>query len=211
MLIIKNRLIHKSNKINTYETDFFKVFWTGFIFCKDKENGLESVNHIAELLEQKKIEQITPEIFGNYFICIYDKNKKHFVCFIDNSGIFKAYFDKNSISTSIFEIIKEKNYSINSLKKESCVELINMGFLYLNKTLIKEIECLSSKFIYSFNKNNEITKTDKTENTINCGKSVSLEESFSILSKSIKNEKIEIDITGGSDTRLVTTVPVFPS
>lgn len=202
MIIQKGKIIsNKGAKINCFNYGDYTIYYKGLIFVSGYKCGNESIECILDNFENINYENI----FGNFFIYIINNKINKQYCFIDNSGMFKVYRYKDCISTSFLELIEYfDEINIDNLDFDSVTEFLHFGFTYFDNTLIRDIKRIDSNDIVIFEKERLILES-KGLNNINSPSNITIEKFFSDLIYAIKDNKISIDLTGGFDSRLITS------
>lgn len=203
-MIIRNGDIvyNKDYKIKCIETKEFSVHYKGLIFVPGKRCGSESIEFIVNEYFKSKTFNFS-KIFGNFFIYVVDKRNLKQYIFTDNSGIFKIYKYKDSISTSFLELVDYfDDLSTEDLDYEGIVEFFHYGFSFFNRTLIKGINRIDADDLFEFENSSFHHKKKGVEN-IDANSTTNLDEFFSNLIYAIEGKKISVDLTGGFDSRLV--------
>lgn len=200
-MIIKDGKIKNISDLKLYKYGNYEIYYNGFVYLHG-QIGVENIlNKFCDRMKTGDF-QFVNELLGIYFICINDLKKSEKFIFIDNSGLYKAYMYQNVISTSFIELIENIDTLVTP-DYDAIVEFLHFGFVYFDKTIIEEINKLKPEFIYIINKNNKLEIIDKNIPRIFDTPAISPEEFFRNLHRSIQRENISIDITGGSDSRLI--------
>jgi len=182
------------------KTRNFQVFYNGFIFTPGFLNGPES---IIELLKDiHSLDEIDfNNIFGNYFILISDLNENISCVFTDNSGIYKGYTSNNNLISNSFLQLCEVNKGKLSLNKIGLNEFLHFGFTYFQNTVYNEIRRIHPmEYLLLENKSISIKKKEVNYNKPN---ESDFDAFFQNVKKAIGSEKTSIDLTGGTDSRLI--------
>jgi len=200
-MLIKDGKIKNISDLKLYKYGNYEIYYNGFVYLHGQIGVENIVNEICDRMKTGDF-QLVNELFGIYFICINDLKKAEKFIFIDNSGLYKAYAYQNVISTSFIELIENIDTSVTP-DYDAIVEFLHFGFVYFDKTIIEEINKLKPEFIYIINKNNELEIIDKNIPRIFDSPTISPDEFFRTLHRSVQRENISIDLTGGSDSRLI--------
>jgi hypothetical protein len=181
------------------------VYFQGFIYIPYIKSGIESIKKILAEIEGNMIDNIH-NIKGNYFIFIINKSTNYKYFFVDNSGIFKAFIHENVISTSLLELAKYLNFDSSKLNFNAIVDFLHFGFTYFHQTFFENIRRINKNEIITYTDNNEQTTADKELEEINQPIDLDIIDFFQGFSESIKKEKISLDLTGGTDSRLIVSL-----
>src|SRR5208337_4346291 len=144
---------------------------------------------------------------GIYFFVIQSKKSGEIRAFIDNSGLYQAFYTSDKISTSFLELAAHERHTPADLDPDAVVEFLHFGSLYSSKTFIPSIRRISHKdILYLSPGGTKLTFTKKHIDGISASpviSSKSFEQYFHEIAASLSNCKVSIDLTGGLDTRLV--------
>lgn len=176
-----------------------KVYYFGFPIKLGCEIGEASV---LEIIKDYKSGSINfSSIYGHFCICIVNAEQEK-VIFTDNSGICKIYFDINdfSFSSSLLSLLQlNKRYKLNS---EGVVEFLKFGSVHFNKTVVSDVQVLSRTKIIQICQSKVLFK-EKNLPHISDQPDVNFQTFFKNLLPSLENKRISLDITGGSDSRML--------
>ena len=200
MLFINGEATGKED-LKYHQTKDFEVYYTGFFFLPGFPNGVDSLIELLTQIETKGLD-IVRELLGVYFLSIKDLRNKNSYIFIDNSGLFKAYLADRTISTSLLELLDDSNTPL-ALNQEALVEFLHFGFVHFERTICQGVTKLEPHFIYTFGSYGIIEKTDKGISRIHEGSGVNPNIFFKHLHNSIKDDSVSLDLTGGTDSRLI--------
>ena len=202
-MIIDNGIVKfTSPNLEYYEDSNFQVYFQGLIYIPYIKSGIESVKKILAGIKQNKINNIH-NIKGNYFIFINNKSNNYKYFFVDNSGIFKAFKHENVISTSLLELAKYLNLDSSKLNFTAIVEFLHFGFTYFDRTFFENIRRINKNEIIIYTHNNELAIEDKKLEEINQPIDLDISNFFQGFHEAVKEKKISLDLTGGTDSRLI--------
>jgi len=200
MIFINGEVTGKED-LQHFRTEGFEAYFSGFFFLPGFPNGVDSLNELIKQIETNGLD-IVRDLLGVYFIVIRDLRNEISYIFIDNSGLFKAYLFDQTISTSFLELIDNSETPFN-LNKESLIEFLHFGFVHFDHTLCQGISKLEPQYIYTMDHGGAIDRRDKGISRINEGSGTDPNTFFKHLHNSIKDDKVSIDLTGGTDSRLI--------
>jgi hypothetical protein len=205
MIIDNGEVKSKSSNVNYYEDSNFQVYFQGFIYIPYIKSGIESIKKILTAIKNDNICNIT-DIKGNYFIFIIDKSTDYQYVFVDSSGIFKAFIRKNVVSTSLLELARYLKYDSSKLDFNAIVEFLHFGFTYFDHTFFKNIRKINKNEIIVFAGNSEPIIKEKGLAEIQQPIDSNIIEFFQGFHEAVKDKKISIDLTGGTDSRLIVSL-----
>lgn len=199
-------IIQKNTEIETQDSFFLETknhifYWKGLLFIKGFLSGEESVKELDRLLTAQSPEEVTGYLHGQFACFIHKKNTSEYYAFSDNSGLGYLVYNKNSISFSFLELIRRTDKKNLNLNPEKIVEFIITGSIHRYETIFDSINLLKPNEILYFPTMTIRKKVDifyRSENPKNNFKKI-----FTEISNCVKNNKISIDLTGGTDSRTV--------
>lgn len=199
MIINLNNEIRKDNCCK-FSNDNIDIYWKGLIFLPGIEEGNQTISRISELLDTENIRKIAGRLMGTYFLYIYMKRERIDYAMVDNSRMYNAYYSDRSVYTSFTDVLESNNFEFKNLNKESVYEYIRLGSVYGVDTLFSNLKRIDSDEILVL-KINEINVgkkifTHRTEYASDILRDIFL---------SIRKRKIDIDLTGGVDSRWLCT------
>jgi len=204
MLVTKNRIDFLHRQENWWKNSHYSIYWKGFIFLPGTYSELASIEELARQVTRSGIQAAVSNLHGNCFILIQDKITNNSYAFVDNSGIFHAFYSAKGISTSFLDLIEFESLSKSQLSREAVVEFINFGNIFFNRTFFDSIRKIGGNQILTFHANGKVTSFNKSLPDIeDTTTGTSFLEFFEQLSSSIKDQKVSVDLTGGIDSRLV--------
>lgn len=192
----------KSSAYRTFENQYFKVIYKGFIFTEGRESEEDSLSEILSHLREKGFINFGA-IRGNYFIYIIDLSSKEKYAFIDNSGMYKVFIFKNIISTSFLDLIEHINISKIDLNFRAISEFLHFGFVSFSDTFLNEVRKLNKNDLIVWQGQDLIVNKKNLAELTTVSNVRSFEHFFNSLRRVVQNKNISIDLTGGIDSRLI--------
>lgn len=181
-----------------YEKDDINCWWKGIFFIPGYKAGKDSV---AELVRRYKREEKLDFInfMGSFNFVI--KEKEDFIIFTDN-GISSCFFyDKEKISDSMLDIVKDNN-GLEFNDKNICQYLV-YNKIFFEETYLKGVFYTNSSKYYIV-KEGRLHEKCKDIGTLNdIGYGISTEEFSEYICKALPEVKKTISLTGGFDSRYV--------
>ncbi len=86
-------------------------------------------------LENVGIEAACRLLKGIFFLLVEDKPSGGVYAFVDNSGVFQAFYTDKIVSTSFLELVRNEKHTEVDLDLDAVVEFLHLGKLYSNKIL----------------------------------------------------------------------------
>ena len=203
MIFNKNMIIDEKDKYYFYENDSFKIYWQGTVFILGKGEGSDSIKEFLRILDGKKsVSTSTSVLKGHFFIALFDKRQEKYYFFVDNGGIFQAYYNDDMVSTDLL------CYDESDFDELGVIEFMNLGSTFFDKTLFKGIAKIPGNKILIFDnllgggRLSIIDKADYSDITDYRDYEYFF-YFFDKLKESLRSKKLCLDITGGIDSRLV--------
>ena len=202
-MIIDNGIVKsKSPDIHYYEDPNFQVYFQGFVYIPYIKSGTESIKKILAGIKNNKIDNIG-DIRGYFFIFIINKTNNYKYAFIDNNGIFKAFVHQNVISNSLLELAKYLNFGHSKLNFNSIVQFLRFGHTYSGQTYFENTGRIDKHEIIVYDQNNEQILQEKKLKKINQLIDLDVVDFFRGFYEAVKHKKLSLDLTGGTDSRLI--------
>lgn len=202
----KHILLLEKPTSSIWEDESYCVYWEGLVFISGSLSEEESIRVFINELRKVGIKDACSILKGIYFILIEEKKRGKFYAFIDDSGLYQAFYTENLISNSFLEIIKHERFSISEFDPEAVVEFLYFGNLFSFKTFSNSIKRIQGDMILQFSNTerglNIFKKNGSYLNSIPDNE-LSFDEFFKNMAISLSNRKVSIDLTGGIDSRLI--------
>ncbi|MDP2090471.1 MAG: hypothetical protein Q8K30_02635 [Candidatus Gracilibacteria bacterium] len=191
---------------NEFLNKSIKIIIKGNIYGISKEELIKNIvkDYNGDI---KNIIDIIRNIEGIYVIIINDFKTNNTFIINDKLGLYPYYYKKidNKIihKNDIIKLSNIMNHSYLNLK--SILEIMQLGYITKNKTIIKGIKKISPGSILSISYNNEVSESKyfnlKAINNTNIEK---IYDNFKKgVEKRVMGEKMYSDLSGGFDSRLI--------
>ena len=192
------------NTYSHWENERYSFWWEGIVFIRGCLSGNESLKEFSITLSETGIEKACQRLNGTFFLVIKDKAKNLYSCLVDNSGLFKAYYSSKRVSTSFLHLTELEKITTEDFNKRAVVEYINLGNIFFNRTFFDSVKKFDGDQIFEFDPGGEITILTKNLPPL-FGKppAESFLEIIEATAKSLSNQIICIELTGGLDSRLL--------
>lgn len=200
-------LLCKRGNSSTWEDDDYRVYWEGLLFINGVLSGEESIKTFVKEIQNVGIKDACCPLKGIFFIQIEEKASGDLYVFVDNSGLYHAFYTNNIISNSFLEIIKQEKYTVNDFDHYAIVEFLYFGYLFSSRTLFSSIKRIPGDVILHLSHQNRKIQMLHKEISNLCvplgSNPKAFCEAFEGIAKSLRNQKVSIDLTGGVDSRLI--------
>lgn len=209
MLVTARGIVSAGEFLDTWESTDYSFRWHGFIYLLGIPPGVPSIREFARLITVKGIVEAISDLKGHFFIVVKEKQKNSYFCFTDNNGGFSAFHSKSAASSSFLDLISYHGLSKSSLNRESIIEFLNFGNVFANKTLVEDISRIDRNEIIKLGGEGK-RKISKNLRSIDVGESdFQFLHYFYLFAKSIRDNRLSVDLTGGVDSRLISVVLDF--
>lgn len=207
MLIdIKGNLINRE-KLQYWENENYLIWWEGLLFIPGILSGKDSIEYFVDLINNKNLQVAINDLSGAFSCILFNKKKKEYYAFTDNSRCSNIFYDSKCISTSFIDLIKYSLPSEENLDFNSMIEFLITGAVFNNNTFFNNIKNIKANEIFVINSKGLSIKLKKLEDIYK--KEMPMSDFLKEMSKtaySLKNKKISIDLSGGIDSRLLTLI-----
>lgn len=204
-------LITPKENSSVYEDGEYRVYWEGLVFIPGTLSGTESVKAFLRSITAKGIQDACRLLSGVFFVLVETKTNGDRYAFVDNSGLYQAFYAGNILSTSFLSLVKHEKLRVSDIDPESVVEFLRLGNIFSERTFFKHIRKFSWDSIYhiSGKELNIIPKNILPMDSEAEGNDADLERIFEEQAISLKNCDLSIDLTGGNDSRLLVVMLDF--
>ncbi len=142
---------------------------------------------------------------GNFLLAIRDVAKGRTVAFTDSGGMFDGYVSGARVGTSFLQLAEAIGARRSDVDPAAVVELLDLGHVHEGRTVLPEIRRLLPGTVYELRDGEQPLIHDLGMPGIDAGPDAgfTLERFFEELASSLAGLNVSVDLTGGSDTRLV--------
>lgn len=109
-------LLRESPVSSEWEDKIHYVYLDGFVFINGIPSGKESIIDFINKMSNSRIEDASRYLKGIFFIIVKNKKTNDMYFFVDNSGLFQAFYNSRKISNSFLQLIKH-GYKLAKLTK----------------------------------------------------------------------------------------------
>ena len=142
---------------------------------------------------------------GNFFLSIRDVASGRTVAFTDPGGMFDGYVSGMRVGTSFLQLAEAIGARRRDVDPAAVVEFLDLEKVFEGRTLLPEIRRLLPGTVYELRDGEQPIIHDLGMPGIDAGPDAgfTLELFFEELASSLAGLNVSVDLTGGSDTRLV--------
>ena len=189
---------------NRYETPSHNFYWMGYLYWPGCSAGTASV----KALDRKynggaSWKYITNLCRGNFVLTIYDKSNETYFIATDPSGMFQCYYSSQAFSTHFPELVRYHNLTAADLSSRACLDFIQMGYVYFDRTFFAEINKLRPETALYWSRQEGMKLVGRPVDELSDTTGIDPGQWQAHLGQAMKQEPVSMDLTGGSDTRFV--------
>jgi asparagine synthetase B (glutamine-hydrolysing) len=205
MLIRAGEITREAAETNALSTPAYDICWSGFAYRKGFLAGAPSLGEFNKVCEAD-IPRAAADLKGAYFVAISCKESGNTYAFVDPAGLYHSYYSSRMIGTSFLRLSREEKFTSEDINPEALVEFFHQGCIYEDKTLFRGINKISPFSVVRSNPWGSTEVLPKPVADISEAPKHSLESLLRDFADAAKNDFMSMDITGGVDSRLLTTV-----
>lgn len=197
--------IESGSQTSKISNQSYDLYWEGIIFYPGIEEGETSMNKFLDSLENSNNENTILEqvrrLRGNWSLFLFDRNQNKWLAFSDHSHQSFLFFSNTSISNSFLRLRAEVPDKTNA-DEEALLCFLYSGNIYTKAIFYSDI-CKLDYHDYLEIKNSKIEKKSKRLHDVFAGKMApgSFVSTLQPLISSLRNHKLCLDLSGGTDTR----------
>lgn len=211
MLIDRDGRIHCSEYTRLITQGRFSVYWEGFIYGYGQLAGEPSVKAFIQAVEGNGVCEARRNLRGSYTIAVNDRRTGEWVAFSDPTRSLPWYTDGKMASTSFLDLAKAKGRTVKDLNLEAVVEFFLTGLQFGQEIIFhgirvvepEELICWRDGKLYIERDERVLdpfqmpAPSDPVERFL---------EAWGRLAAAIHKEIVSVDLTGGTDTRVIVGV-----
>ena len=164
MLLKIDGNIKNTKETNYWENEDYLIWWEGLIFIPGILSGKDSVKFLIKLLKNSNLSSATDALSGMFSCILFDKKKKEYYAFSDNSRRSNIYYNSNCISTSFIELVKYSSPIRDDLDFSSIIEFIITGKIFGINTFFNNIKNVKADEILVIDSKGISSRSKKLEN-----------------------------------------------
>lgn len=195
---------------SVWDDNDIRVYWEGLLFVDGTASGEESIKLFINELKKVGITKACHILKGVFFIIVENKSDDDLYIFVDNAGLYQAFYTNNNISNSFLELIKHEKCKVTDLDPEAVYEFLYFGYFFLDRTFFRFVKKIPGDKVFHYTckdgKRHVLDKNISYFNVASINELKSFDEIFEKLAISLSNRNVSIDLTGGVDSRLIAAV-----
>jgi hypothetical protein len=192
-----------ADRASFWESEHYACIWKGLVFIPGVEAGSPSIAHFISMLSGAAIPQTASRFKGLFLLVVQHKRTAQIFAFVDNGGLYKAYYSDRAIGSSYLELVRSLELSRSDISPEAVVEFLHHGNVFDHKTLTPVISKIRHDEILTFAEDGTVEKLSKMLPGIDTAPRYDPRDFFHDLSISVRNQRVSVDLTGGFDSRLI--------
>jgi hypothetical protein len=183
----------------------YELAWRGTAYYPGERPGPAAIAAALSGGHPDPMVDAARKLRGNFFLSIRDVASGRTVAFTDSAGAFDAFVSGARVSTSFLQLAEAVEARQQDVDPVSIVELLELGKVHDGRTLLPEIRRFRPGTVYELRDGEEPLIHDLGMPGIDAGPGAgfTVERFFQELASSLAGLNVSVDLTGGSDTRLV--------
>jgi Asparagine synthase len=208
-VIVESGAIHDQLQVdNSLERDSWVLHWRGFVYLRGRRAGADSLDACDWSSGPEAVCAAARALKGSYVLSVMSRaGDRHYV-FTDAGGHLQAFADSGAVSTSFLALCDRRGVTFSDVDPLAVAELLDLGHVYGERTLIPAIRPLLPGRVYELRRDAAPIAHDASLPGIDVPPppDFTLERFFDELSEALRGLRVSVDLTGGTDTRLVATL-----
>jgi hypothetical protein len=183
----------------------YDLAWRGVAYCPGHPPGAASIIAALSDAGPDTLVDVARRLRGNFFLSIRHVTSGRTVAFTDPGGMFGAYLAGARVGTSFLQLAEIVRAKRGDVDPAAVVEFLDLGKVYEGRTLHSDIRRFRPGTVYELRHAREPVLHDLELPSIDDGPDpgFTLDGFFEELASSLAGQNVSVDLTGGSDTRLV--------
>jgi asparagine synthetase B (glutamine-hydrolysing) len=183
----------------------YQLAWRGVAYYPGAQPGPAAIAAALSGAGRDQMVDAARRLRGNFFLSIRDVANDRTVAFTDSGGMFAAYVSGARVATSFLQLAEAIGAARGDIDPAAVVEFLDLGKVFEGRTLLPEIRRLQPGAVYELRDGEQPLVHDLQMPGIDAGPDVgfTLDRFFQELASSLAGLNVSVDLTGGSDTRLV--------
>jgi hypothetical protein len=183
----------------------YELAWRGVVYLPGTTPGPASVAAALMGAGADPMINAARRLHGNFLLAIRDTANGRLVVFTDAGGMFDAYVEGARIGTSFLQLAETCGASTSDVDSAAVVEFLDLGRVYEGRTVLPAVRRLASGVVYELRD----AEPPKAYELGTPGIDARPDDGFTLgghfkdLAASLTGLRVSVDLTGGSDTRLV--------
>src|SRR5262245_32889943 len=146
--------------VRVLDLETCEIAWHGLVFLDHFAAGAESLTEFAARARSDPA-KAAESLKGIYFLAMRDKSSGTCLAFVDNSGLYHAYYSRHRAGTNFLQIAAREGLGPSDVDPESLVELLHFGCIYSGKTLFPKIKKMGPDVVLRISPKGELEQLRK--------------------------------------------------
>lgn len=203
MLLTAKGLRSSGGELQSWENPDYLFRWRGFVYLLGFAPGAASIREFSRLMAAEGLDRAISSLKGHFFMVVKEKQAHTYICFTDNNGGFTAFHSKTAAASSFLDLVTYHGLTPASLNRDSVMEFVNFGNVFLNRTLVEGIFRIDRNQVIRFGPGGKSIHS-KNLAPIDAGHGdFDYLQFFEKFAHSARECRISVDLTGGVDSRLI--------
>ena len=183
----------------------YELAWRGVAYYPGERPGPAAIAAALSGAGPDPMVNAARHLRGNFFLSVRDLANGRTVAFTDPGGMFDAYVSGPRVGTSFLQLAETIGARRGDVDPAAVVEFLDLGKVYEGRTLLPGIRRLLPGTVYELRDGDDPLTHDLGMPGIDAGPDVgfTVERFFEEFASSLVGLNVSVDLTGGSDTRLV--------
>ncbi len=205
MIIERGRVIGLRRGETSASIPGYELSWRGVAYLPGRRPGPDSIAAALSQSGADAMVDVARRLRGNFLLSIRDLANDRTVAFTDSGGMFDGYVTGTRVGSSFLQLAETIRARRGDVDPTAVVEFLDLGKVYEGRTLLPEIRRLLPGTVYELRDGDHPLTHDLGMPAIDAGPGVgfTLGRFFEELASSLVGLNVSVDLTGGSDTRLV--------
>jgi hypothetical protein len=186
-----------------WRNERFSIGWKGHLFIPGLSAGRDSIARLADMLARSSLSDVAKDVCGVYCLLVHDGLARHWQIAVDNSSMYKVFYDSRHVSTGFLELLEARRTGAKGISAERIVEFLAHGAVYGAPTLATDVRKLRSDEIIQLPAAGGLELRPKLLPSTAGDADEVVGRHFSDLARSLAGRRLSADVTGGFDTRLI--------
>ncbi len=205
MIVERGRVVGLRHGEGSAAIPGYELAWRGVAYYPGERPGSAAIAAALAGAGPDPMIGVARRLRGNFFLSIRDVADGRTVAFTDSGGMFDAYVSGARVSTSFLQLAETIGARRSDVDPAAVVEFLDLGKVFEGRTLLPEIRRLLPGAVHELRTGEQPLVHDLGMPGIDAGPGAefTLERFFEELASSLTGLSVSVDLTGGSDTRLV--------
>jgi hypothetical protein len=187
------------------DRDRFFVAWRGAVYEPGLRLGTPTIEKLIGRLEAEPFGILCRRLQGIFVLFAFDRLRASWNVAVDNAGLYHAFYDGTSVSTSLLQLSANDPRGVKSISPRAVAEFLAHRGVHWRETLIKGIRTIGRDDILELNPTNggRVRLSKSAAEDLEPSTPDDLTQLFAHLAQALEGASTSVDLTPGFDSRLV--------